>query len=102
MTGNAGTSSSIAAAQRSSYGQWPPTSITNIPQATRLPRYTPTGAEPNYPATLVTPLSSVSTGPPKACDWYTSINGCSYMNVSRMDREASTGFGDLFLRPLQC
>merc|ERR1711939_704193 len=72
MTGNAATTSSVVAAQRSSYGQWPPTSITNIAQATNLPRYTATGAEPNYPTTLVTPLSSVATGAPKACDWYTS------------------------------
>merc|ERR1712093_852175 len=80
MTGNAATTSSVVAAQRSSYGQWPPTSITNIAQATNLPRYTATGAEPNYPTTLVTPLSSVATGAPKACDWYTSIAGCQYPN----------------------
>lgn len=79
MTGGTATTSTIAAAQISQYGAWPPPSLTNLP-ASNLPVYTATGSEPAYPTTVVTPLSVITTGVPSSGDWYTAIAGCSYLD----------------------
>lgn len=81
MTGDSGTSSSIVASQQSQYGQWPPTSITNIPQATRLPAYTATGQEPALPTAVPSPISVAPSPSSTGTGWYVPIQGCSYMNV---------------------
>ena len=80
MTGNSGTASTIAAAQISSYGRWPPTSLVGIPNAERLPRYTATGAQPALPTAIPTPLSVLTTGVASKSGWNTAIQGCSYLN----------------------
>jgi len=52
---------SIAASATAPYAVWPPTSITNFPQATNLPRLTPTGTPITMPATPY-PLSYAASG----------------------------------------
>ena len=99
QTGGTGTTSSIVASQTSQYGQWPPNSLTNIPNANNLPRYTATGPVPSYPAEPPTPLSVVATGAATASDFYTAIAGCSYLGVS-MPAEHDPQYTYLFFAAL--
>jgi len=82
MTGGAG-AGNIPASATAAYS-FPPASLTNIPQATNLPRLTATGS----PITLspAAPFSSATdTGgwanPLDTAPWLVTVSGCNYLNA---------------------
>jgi len=90
--GTAGTDGTLDAADLAQYGQWPPTSIGLVPNATLLPTYTATGPVPTLPTQTYpapTPPATATTID-EGDGWFNAadtgkgmvpVAGCSYPNA---------------------
>jgi len=87
MTGGAG-AGTIAPAQISSYGQWPPRNFQDAvgSRVTNLPSLVPTGTPITLSNATPTPTQAgVSPGggwanPSDTAGWYAPKSGCNYLN----------------------